>query len=267
MLELARRSRGDDEVRPSNRTHEYLAALEQKVLWLACWTIHHANHVRAKPRRPQGRRPSGVLRLDRDADDGALLRRAAPGRPGRGQAARQPGLPRDPVPARPADAGQARALPRARRRAGLPVAHQGRRRRRLLDRLGRARRGDHPVRLAHAGPAARAPAAAGGSAQRAHDRAGRRRRARRGQRVRGAARGLEARHPQRLVGDRLQPPEPRSRSCPSACSPRSRTSSARSAGRSSRSSTASCSRRRSASPMALRYGSGSTTARTTSTRR
>ena len=23
-----------------------LAALERKVLWLACWTIHHANHVR-----------------------------------------------------------------------------------------------------------------------------------------------------------------------------------------------------------------------------
>ena len=46
MLELARRSRGESEVRQGNRTHEYLAALEHKVLWLACWTIHHANHIR-----------------------------------------------------------------------------------------------------------------------------------------------------------------------------------------------------------------------------
>ncbi len=26
-----------------------LRALEQKVLWLAVWMIHHANHVRPKP--------------------------------------------------------------------------------------------------------------------------------------------------------------------------------------------------------------------------
>ena len=47
MLELARRSPGESEVRQSNRTHEYLAALEHKVLWLACWMIHHDNHIRA----------------------------------------------------------------------------------------------------------------------------------------------------------------------------------------------------------------------------
>ena len=46
MLELARRSPAETEARDSNRTHEYLAALEQKVLWLACWMIHHANHIR-----------------------------------------------------------------------------------------------------------------------------------------------------------------------------------------------------------------------------
>jgi pyruvate dehydrogenase E1 component len=46
MLELARHSTAETEVRESNRTHEYLSALEQKVLWLACWTIHHANHIR-----------------------------------------------------------------------------------------------------------------------------------------------------------------------------------------------------------------------------
>jgi pyruvate dehydrogenase E1 component len=27
---------------------EFLAQLERKVLWLSCWTIHHANHLRAK---------------------------------------------------------------------------------------------------------------------------------------------------------------------------------------------------------------------------
>ena len=48
MLELDRRLPAEPGVRASNRTHEYLAALEQKVLWLACWTIHHANHVRAR---------------------------------------------------------------------------------------------------------------------------------------------------------------------------------------------------------------------------
>jgi pyruvate dehydrogenase E1 component len=46
MLELARRSPTETEARTSNRAHEHLSALEQKVLWLACWTIHHANHVR-----------------------------------------------------------------------------------------------------------------------------------------------------------------------------------------------------------------------------
>ena len=48
MLELARRSAAETEVRDSNRIHEYLAALEQKVLWLACWMIHQANHIRAR---------------------------------------------------------------------------------------------------------------------------------------------------------------------------------------------------------------------------
>jgi len=44
MLELARRS--DEPPIAGNRTHDCLTALEQKVLWLACWTIHHANHLR-----------------------------------------------------------------------------------------------------------------------------------------------------------------------------------------------------------------------------
>ena len=47
MLELARRSAAESEVPEGQRAHEYLAALEHKVLWLACWMIHHANHIRA----------------------------------------------------------------------------------------------------------------------------------------------------------------------------------------------------------------------------
>jgi pyruvate dehydrogenase E1 component len=46
---------------------------------------------------------------------------------------------------------------------------------------------------------------------RPHGRAGRRCRDGRGQHLRGAARGLEARPAQHLVGGRLQPPEPRRR--------------------------------------------------------
>jgi pyruvate dehydrogenase E1 component len=47
MLELARRSDAEPAIASGNRTHDYLAALEQKVLWLACWMIHNANHLRA----------------------------------------------------------------------------------------------------------------------------------------------------------------------------------------------------------------------------
>ena len=38
-----------------------LAELERKVLWLASWTIHHANHDARQYRRPEGRRPPGVV--------------------------------------------------------------------------------------------------------------------------------------------------------------------------------------------------------------
>ena len=44
MLELARRTEAP--APRSNRTRECLTALEQKVLWLACWMIHNANHLR-----------------------------------------------------------------------------------------------------------------------------------------------------------------------------------------------------------------------------
>ena len=38
-----------------------LRALERKVLWLASWTIHNANHLRENARRPESRRPSGIV--------------------------------------------------------------------------------------------------------------------------------------------------------------------------------------------------------------
>ncbi len=60
------------------------------------------------------------------------------------------------------------------------------------------------------------------SAARPHDRARRRRRARRGQYLRGLARRLEARCPQPLVGHRLQPPEPRRRGLGPALRPHRR---------------------------------------------
>ena len=52
----------------------------------------------AQPRRAEGGRPSGVLRLGRDLDDRALSRRHAAAGPRGGQAARRPRLPRAPVP-------------------------------------------------------------------------------------------------------------------------------------------------------------------------
>ncbi len=163
----------------------------------------------AEPRRAQGRRTSGVECLRRDSDDGTLFRCAAPAGPGRGQAACLAGLSRHPVPARASDARQAGEVSRVRWRPILPVTHQGRRNRRFLDRIGWARRRHDLVRIAGAGLS---PTQASGSDRRPagpNDRARRRCRTRRGQYLRGIARRLEARRPQSLVGNRLQPPEPR----------------------------------------------------------
>ena len=66
---------------------EMLSALARKVLWLSSWTIHHANHISAQCRRPQGRWPPGVLRLARHHHVGAVFRGVAAGRPRGGEAA------------------------------------------------------------------------------------------------------------------------------------------------------------------------------------
>jgi hypothetical protein len=164
-----------------------------------------------EPRWAQGRRPPGVKRVGRDLDDGALSRRAAPAGPGGGEAACKPRLPRHRILAGPPVAGQAAILPGTGRRPILSLAHQGWRRCRLLHRLGRAGGRHHQLRRAGAGLCAAQGPGAGEPAARPHGGGGRRRRARRGQCLRGHARGLEARCTQSLVGDRLQPPEPRRR--------------------------------------------------------
>src|SRR5438067_8555297 len=90
----------------------------------------------AEPGRAQGRRSSGIERVGGDADDGALSRCVAAAGPGGGQAACGTGVPRAALPAGTPDPRQARTLPRFGRRAILSVAHQGRRYRRSLDRIG-----------------------------------------------------------------------------------------------------------------------------------
>ena len=128
-----------------------LAALEKKVLWLAVWMIHHANHIRPKRDglKVGGHQASSAssatlmtaLYFDvlRAEDRVAVKPHASPvyhaiqyllGRQSR---------------------EQARALPRARRRAVVPVAHQGRRRCGFLDRVGGAGRRDDQFRRADAG--------------------------------------------------------------------------------------------------------------------
>ena len=111
-------------------------------------------------RRLEGRRPPGLFGLARHHHDRALFPCAAAAGPGGGQAACLAGVSRDPVSARPPDAGAAGAFPRLQGRAELSLAHQGCRRRRFLHRLGRPRRRADAVLLA--GPGLRARAWLGG---------------------------------------------------------------------------------------------------------
>ncbi len=164
----------------------------------------------ARHGRPQGRRPSGFLGLPRRHHVRALFPRAAPRRPGGGEAPRQPHLPRHPVSVRPPEPGAAGEFPRLQGRAILPLPHQGCRRRGLLHRLGGLGRRADAVRQSRAGlrprprPRRRPPE---GADDRPRGRCGAGRR----QRLRGPSGGLEARGAQHLVDHRLQPPEPRRR--------------------------------------------------------
>ncbi len=102
---------------------------------------HSSRQSRAREcRRAQGRRTSGFIGLARHHHDGALFSRAAPAGPRGGEAACEPELSRHPVSARKTEPAEARELSRLQGRAELSLAHQGCRRRRFLDRLGRPRR-------------------------------------------------------------------------------------------------------------------------------
>ncbi len=164
----------------------------------------------AEPRRAQGRRPPGVERLGRDPDDGALFRRAAAAGPGRGQAARLPGVPRasstcSAIRAATSSSGFA---PMAARN---PIRREPRTATSVDFSTGSVGLGVGMTLFASlAQDYLRLKGLrADRCAARTHDRARRRRRTRRGQHLRGAARRLEARRPQSLVDHRLQPPEPR----------------------------------------------------------
>ncbi len=176
-----------------------------------------AGRRRRRPRQPgpaqhlgrQGRRAPGVQRLDGDDDDGAVVRPARPAGPGVGQAARLARPARDQPPARRARRRAPHHPARARRAAVLPEPHQGPRPRRLLHRLGRARR--HRAAVGRDGAPVRRPALrrrgaglaerVGGSPVLPH----RRRRARRG-RLLGGDRRPGRRRPRRGgLGRRPQP--------------------------------------------------------------
>ena len=180
-----------------------LNALERKVLWLSSWMVHNANHLR--PAR-DGLKVGGhqascasvatlmtALYFDvLGPNDRVAVKPHA-----------SPVFHAIPVPLRQPDQGQAGRLPRLRRRAELPVADQGQRRRGHLHRLRRPRGGDDALRIDGPGLRALPQARAGEARARPHDRRRGRCRARRGQRLRGAAGGLEARCPQPLVDHRL----------------------------------------------------------------
>ncbi len=110
----------------------------------------------AQPGRAEGRRASGVVRLQHLDPDRAVSGDRPPAGPDRGQAACRAGISCDQLPARPADAGEAGRVAAVRRHATLSEPGEGRRRGRFFHWLGWAWRGDDHVRRADAG--LRAPA-------------------------------------------------------------------------------------------------------------
>ena len=202
-------------VQPSVEPREKLRLLsevEKKVLWLSSWMIHNANHLRSsldglKVGGHQSSCASSVTLLTalymdvlRPQDRVAVKPHASPvfhalqyllGKQSRDnlEAFRALGGAQA-YPSRTKDADDVDFSTGS---VGLGVAVTA-------------------VRLA--GPGLRAPARHGSATacgDGPHGRADGRRRTGRGQHLRGPARRLEARRPQPVVGDRLQPPEPRRR--------------------------------------------------------
>ena len=167
----------------------------------------------AQPRRHQGRRPPGLSRLGRLDPDRALLPLAAARRPRR-RSSRTPAPPSTPsqyllgnldraLPDRRCASSAAcrrtRAAPRTRiRSTSRPARSASAPSRRCSPRWPTATRGHHFGGAGHRRPTA-------------VRRAGRRRRARRGQRLGGGRRGRAPRPRQRHLDRRPQPPEPRPR--------------------------------------------------------
>jgi pyruvate dehydrogenase E1 component len=137
-------------VDPEAERLQRLRALEQRILWLAVWMIHHANHVRPKADglKVGGHQASSAslvtlmtaLYFDvlRPQDRVAVKPHASP-------------VFHAISTVRSADPRQVDAVPCVRWRAVLPLAHQGCRRRRFLDRIGGTRRGDDELRRVGAG--------------------------------------------------------------------------------------------------------------------
>ena len=243
-----------------------LAALERKVLWLASWTIHNANHLRENIDGLKVGGHQASSRLARHHHDRALFRRAAP---------------QDRVAVKP---------------HATPIFHAiqyllGKQTREKLERF-RGYKGaqSYPSRTKDTDDVDFSTGSVGlgvaqtlfsslvqdyvrahgwgiAAAGRPHGRAGRRCRARRGQYLRGDPGRLEAGPAQLLVDHRLQPPEPRRGGARRPVGSASRRCSATSAGTSSSSNTARCSEAAFASRAARACATGSTTAPTSSIRR
>ncbi len=187
---------------------EVLDAVQRRVLWLAMSIVHHANKVRATRLGREGRRPPGVVGVDRVDHDGAVVRAPARAGPRVGEAARRAGAARDQLPARAARRAVSDDAARVRRAAELSEPREGPGPGRLLDGLGRDRRDGDDLERARA-PLCRGPLR--GAAGRAPDRARRRRGARRGRDL-GGARRPDGRAPGRGAVDRRpQPPVARPR--------------------------------------------------------
>ena len=75
-------------------TLETLSALSRKVLWLSCWTIHHANHVRPNSGRIEGQDTRRHPPHSRPSCRRLFPCAAARG-PRRREAACEPGVPRN----------------------------------------------------------------------------------------------------------------------------------------------------------------------------
>ena len=160
----------------------------------------------ARRRRHQGGRAPGVKCIDGVDHDRAVVRAPHRRRQGGSETALLSRVPRDQVPHRRTGPLVSHAPARGRRAAGVPQPHKGPRRRRLLHRVRRPRRGGAVVRRRRATlRGSPLPLLARWSLHRTRGR----RRARRGQHLGSHRRSFAARPRQGDVDRRRQPPEPR----------------------------------------------------------